>query len=158
MQRGNGLLRLSRIAAALTGLLALAALIAPLPKAASAAAERTIVLDARMFAYTPGRLRVNQGDRVTLTLQSSDVVHGLYIDGYDVDIQAQPGQPAETTFVADRLGKFKFRCSVTCGAMHPFMIGELVVGPNIPFWRAVAALLIVSVGTVITLRLGGHKA
>ena len=41
--------------------------------------------------------------------------------------------------------------------MHPFMIGELVVGPNIPFWRAVAALLVVSVGTVITLVLGGHK-
>ena len=141
----------------LTGLLALTALIAPLPSAASAAAERTIMLDARMFAYTPGRLRVNQGDRVTLTLQSSDVVHGLYIDGYGVDIQAQPGQPAEATFVADRLGKFKFRCSVSCGAMHPFMIGELVVGPNIPFWRAVAALLIVSVGTVIALLLSGHK-
>jgi len=146
------------IAAVLTGLLALAALIAPLPKAASAAAERSIVLDARMFAYTPGRLRVNQGDRITLTLQSSDVVHGLYIDGYGVDIQAQPGQPAETTFVADRLGKFKFRCSVTCGAMHPFMIGELIVGPNIPFWRAVAALLVVSLGTVISLVLSGHKA
>ena len=78
------------IAAVLTGLLALVVLIAPLPSAASAAAERSIVLDARMFAYTPGRLRVNQGDRVTLTLQSSDVVHGLYIDGYGVDIQASP--------------------------------------------------------------------
>jgi cytochrome c oxidase subunit 2 len=106
-----------------------------------------------MAAYEPGRVRVNQGDRVTLKLESTDVVHGLYVDGYDVDIRAQPGLPAEATFVADKAGKFKFRCSVSCGAMHPFMIGELVVGPNLPFGRAVAALVIVTVGCLFTLRL-----
>jgi heme/copper-type cytochrome/quinol oxidase subunit 2 len=95
---------------------------------------------------------------VTITLVPEDVVHGVFVDGYDVDIRAEPGKPATATFTADRMGKFRFRCSVSCGAMHPFMIGELVVGPNIPFWRAVAALLVVTVGTVITLVLGGHKA
>ncbi len=139
------------VLASLTALLALAALLLPLPVAAGAPAEHHIQVNARMFAFDPHRVRVGLGDQVTITLVSDDVVHGVFVDGYDVDIQAEPGKPASATFTADRLGKFRFRCSVSCGSMHPFMIGELVVGPNIPFWRAAAALLIVAVGSVVTL-------
>ncbi len=138
-------------AAGTTVLLALAALLAPLPAGTGAPTERQVDLHARMFAFEPARVRVNLGDRVTINLHSTDVVHGVFIDGYDVDITAEPGKPAQATFVADRVGKFRFRCSVTCGSMHPFMIGELVVGPNTPFWRAVAALIVVAGGTMLTL-------
>lgn len=143
----------SLAAAVATALLALAALLVPLPTGAAAAGEREITLDARMFAFEPGRLRVNQGDRVTVILHSTDVVHGLYIDGYGIDITAEPGRPAQASFVADKLGKFRYRCSVSCGAMHPFMIGELIVGPNIPFGRAVASLFIVAIGSLVTVAL-----
>lgn len=139
------------ILAAVTVALALVALLVPLPAAARTPVDHHVQIDARMFAFEPSRLRVGLGDTVTLTLVSEDVVHGIYVDGYNVDIEAEPGKPTQATFVADRLGKFRFRCSVTCGAMHPFMIGELVVGPNIPFWRAAAALLIVAVGSLVTL-------
>jgi heme/copper-type cytochrome/quinol oxidase subunit 2 len=73
----------------------------------------------------------------------------LYVDGYDVKTEVEPGQSAQVRFVADRPGKFKFRCSVSCGNLHPFMIGELVVEPNLPFWRAVMALLIAVVGATM---------
>ena len=139
--------------AGLTALLALLALLLPLPTAAGSPSQHDFQLNARMFAFAPSRLQVNQGDQVTITLVSEDVVHGVYIDGYDVNIQAEPGKPAQASFVADQRGKFRLRCSVSCGAMHPFMIGELVVGPNLPFWRAAAALLIVAVGSVLSLRL-----
>jgi heme/copper-type cytochrome/quinol oxidase subunit 2 len=139
------------VLASLTVLLAAAALLLPLPVAAGAPAEHHLQLNARMFAFDPHRVRVGLGDQVTITLVSEDVVHGVFVDGYGVDIWAEPGKPATATFIADRLGKFRFRCSVSCGAMHPFMIGELVVGPNLPFWRAAAALLIVAVGSVVTL-------
>jgi heme/copper-type cytochrome/quinol oxidase subunit 2 len=90
---------------------------------------------------------VNPGDTVTLQLVSTDVVHGLYVDGYDVSVEADPGQTATLTFVADRSGSFRFRCNVTCGAMHPFMIGKLTVGTNHWLFRSIglAALAIVSV-------------
>jgi len=59
------------------------------------------------------------GDHVTIDLVSTDVVHGLYLDGYDLNVTADPGQTATLSFVADRSGSFRFRCSVTCGALHP---------------------------------------
>ena len=87
--------------------------------------------------------------RCVLTLEATDVVHGLYLDDYGVSIVAEPGQPAMLRFVADRAGAFRFRCSISCGAMHPFMIGKLVVGPNLVWLRAVLVTLIVAAGAVI---------
>ncbi|MHB8779398.1 MAG: cupredoxin domain-containing protein, partial [Anaerolineales bacterium] len=81
--------------------------------------------------------KVNPGDTVTLQLVSTDVVHGLYVDGYDVSVEADPGQSATLTFIADKPGSFRFRCNVTCGAMHPFMIGKLTVGTNDWLYRSI---------------------
>ncbi len=119
-------------------LIALAALVVafvPFP-AVSSAASRTFKIDANQFAYTPSTLRVNPGDTVTIRLISTDVVHGLYVDGYDVSVEADPGQTAALTFVADKPGSFRFRCNVTCGALHPFMIGKLNVGVNAWLYRS----------------------
>jgi len=99
--------------------------------------DRRFHLEAHSFAYTPSTLTVNAGDRVTLELAAVDYVHGLYLDGYDLNLTAEPGHTERLTFVADKPGSFRFRCSVTCGALHPFMIGKLEVGPNWLLWRAV---------------------
>jgi heme/copper-type cytochrome/quinol oxidase subunit 2 len=108
----------------------------PLPAATPSPVERTIRVQASRFAYEPGVVRVNPGDRVTIELTSLDVVHGLAVDGYDVEAQVDPGQTASISFTADRAGSFRMRCSVTCGDMHPFMVGKLQVGPNTLLWRA----------------------
>jgi heme/copper-type cytochrome/quinol oxidase subunit 2 len=117
---------------------------APLPVQTIAPQERTFRIDARQFAYSPSELHVNPGDTVTIQLVSNDVVHGLYVDGYGVSVQADPGQTATLTFTADKPGAFRFRCNVTGGAMHPFMIGKLTVGTNQWLYRSVtlAALVI----------------
>ncbi len=140
----------------LIGLIALAIAFVPLPitfaeRAASAEraapAERHFRVEASSFQYTPEAIQVNAGDQVTIDLVAMDVVHGLYIDGYDLNVTADPGQTASLSFVADRSGTFRFRCSVTCGALHPFMIGKLNVGTNDLLWRGIGfALLGVVVG------------
>lgn len=140
--------RRQALIAANTALLIFAAMVAPLPLAASAPQTRTLAINARAFAYEPATIRVQHGDTVTIHLESLDVVHGLFIDGYDVDIQAEPGKSAQVTFVADKEGKFNFRCSVSCGTLHPFMIGEIKVGPNARFVRAIVATLIATLGAI----------
>ena len=120
---------------AAVALVALLILFIPLPEAASSPTERTFRIQASQFAYSPAVLSVNHGDQVTIELMATDVVHGLAVDGYNVEIISDPGQTARLSFTADRQGTFRFRCSVTCGNMHPFMIGKLQVGQNDLMWR-----------------------
>lgn len=136
-----------RWAVAVTLVFLLLALFAPLQVSGPAPQQRTIELIARSFEFLPGTVRVNRGDTVTIRLQAEDVVHGMYVDGYDIQAQAEPGQPAELRFVADRAGAFRIRCAVPCGNLHPFMIGKLVVGPNLIWLRALLAAVITALGT-----------
>ncbi len=127
--------------------------------------ERVIEVTARSYAFEPSVIRVHRGDRVRLRFASLDVVHGFYLEGYDLDVQIEPMEPEvllrrgsagepervrELVFTADRSGKFRYRCSVTCGTMHPFMVGELVVAPN--------RLAPTSMGAAIGLLVGGFVA
>ena len=109
----------------------------PLPVPSITPHERTFEIDARQYSYSPSELQVNQGDTVTIQLVSTDVVHGLSVDGYDISIEADPGQTATLTFTANKAGSFRFRCNVTCGTMHPFMIGKITVGNNNWLYRSI---------------------
>ena len=129
---------------------ALAVAFAPFPATiAQAPVGRVFRLEASQFAYVPAELSVNSGDTVTIQLTSTDVVHGLYLDGYGISVQADPGQSATMTFVANRSGSFRFRCNVTCGAMHPFMIGKLTVGGDAALYRGIGLALIGAIGMVL---------
>jgi heme/copper-type cytochrome/quinol oxidase subunit 2 len=125
---------------------------APLPAPSITPQERTFRIDARQFAYSPSELHVNPGDTVTLQLVSNDVVHGLYVDGYDVSVEADPGQTTTLTFVADKPGSFRFRCNITCGAMHPFMIGKLTVGPNQWMYRSIGLAGLTAIAVVVSIK------
>lgn len=116
---------------------------------------RRFDIKAEQYAYTPSRIVVRRGDQVRLRLASRDVVHGLYMEGQDLNAFIYPGRllfnlgrgttgsdysPAEEmVFQVDRWGKYHYRCSVTCGTLHPFMQGELIVEPNYPFRVGIGA-------------------
>jgi len=116
----------------------------PFYPALPAHTERVFQVEASSFRFDPAVLKVDPGDRVTIELTSSDVVHGLYIDGYGLQVSADPGQTNRLTFVADQIGSFRLRCSVTCGDLHPFMIGKLRVGPNLLLWRGTGMVVLIS--------------
>lgn len=115
--------------------------------------DRTFVITAHKYAYDPPVLWVNRGDRIHIQLVAKDVTHGFYLEGYNLEAKMRPEngtfwvkQPSqggdykeveEISFVATRSGKFRYRCSLTCGYMHPFMQGELIVRPNYLYNTAV---------------------
>ena len=125
---------------------------APMPVQPIAPQERTFRMEARQFAYSPSELNVNPGDTVTIQLISTDVVHGLYVDGYNVSVEANPGQTATLTFIAKKPGSFRFRCNVTCGAMHPFMIGKLTVGENHWLLRSIGLAALGVMGVFVSIK------
>ncbi len=131
-------------------ILALLVLLVPLPFTTSPT-TRQVTLTAEQFAFDPPVLHVNQGDRIQLTLQASDVTHGFYLDSYGLERRVEPGLSQSIEFVAGQPGKFRYRCSVSCGSLHPFMMGELVVNPNWPFARTLALTLIVVAATLFYL-------
>jgi heme/copper-type cytochrome/quinol oxidase subunit 2 len=118
--------------------------------------RRDFNIVARKYAYDPSVIKVNQGDEVHVKFSSKDVMHGFYLEGYDIDALAEPGKaqikfrhpsmtgsfvPAdEIVFTADKRGKFRYRCSMTCGYMHPFMMGVLIVEPNSLFGQALGLM------------------
>jgi len=130
--------------------LALVLVLLPLP-VSTAPTTREVTINAEQCVFDPPVLHVNKGDRVIVTLQADDVVHGLYLDGYDIDMRVEPGISQRVEFVANRTGKFRYRCSVACGTLHPFMIGELIVGPNLPYLRAIGLALVVLAATLFYL-------
>jgi heme/copper-type cytochrome/quinol oxidase subunit 2 len=125
---------------------------APLPVPSIAPQERTFQIDARQFSYSPSELNANIGDTVTIKLVSNDVVHGLYVDGYDISVEADPGQAKTLTFIANKSGSFLFRCNVTCGAMHPFMIGKLTVGSNHRLYRSIGLAAFAVIGVIVSIK------
>ena len=137
---------------ALTGVVLISLLSVPLgsflPLPSPDPQTREFTVNARKFSYSPERISVNKGDRVILTLKPKDVSHGLYVDSYDVETRAAPKKEGTVEFVADNPGTYRFRCSVTCGVMHPFMIGEVAVEPNTPFQGAAAGILVLALGVV----------
>jgi hypothetical protein len=126
-----------------------------LPGASSAevGSVREIVLRARAYEYTPRTIQVQRGQRVKLTLIAEDVTHGLILESYDIEMESAPRQdpPPSVEFIADKGGKFHFRCTTVCGPLHPFMVGEFVVEPynKLPIaWGMTLAVAVVAVAGV----------
>jgi heme/copper-type cytochrome/quinol oxidase subunit 2 len=121
----------------------------PFPAAGDLGKDQIIDIQASQFQFEPGTIKVKPGDQVTINLTALDVAHGIYLDGYGLDLKVDPGQTKSFTFTADRQGSFRFRCSVSCGAFHPFMIGKFQVGPNSTLLRGVglSAIALIAIMT-----------
>ncbi|MDK1031383.1 MAG: ethylbenzene dehydrogenase-related protein [Planctomycetia bacterium] len=118
---------------------------------------RVITILAKRFVYNPSQITIDEGELITLRLESLDVSHGLYLDGYEINIKARPGKVGKATFVADKTGRFSFRCSETCGEFHPYMIGYLTVGPNRRYHWFIGALAVCAAGVALAVLTGRKR-
>ncbi len=127
--------------------------------------SRNIIVKARQYSYDPEHLEVNKGDTLHIRLVSLDVSHGFYLEGYDVDAEIQanlktfkvrhPSQgfnwkdTTEIFLIVNKTGKFRYRCSHTCGTMHPFMQGEMIVSPNNLLHAGIGGIIGFVIGLVL---------
>ncbi len=93
--------------------------------ASAPAAGQTIetTVEASNFQFEPAEINAKVGDTLKLTFKNKNGVHGLAIDGLNVDLK--DGETAE--IVLDKAGTYDFYCSIMCGAGHDNMTGKIVV-------------------------------
>ena len=96
-------------------------------KGPEVAAVKEFKITANNFAFSPSTITVKKGDKVKLTVTSTDVDHGIAIKEYDINTKVNKGKTETIEFTADKAGEFEFYCSVFCGSGHKNMKGKLIV-------------------------------
>ena len=79
------------------------------------------------WAFQPDTITVKKGDRVRLSITSTDVAHGFALPDFGVHQDLESGKTSVIEFTADKQGRFSFFCSVFCGDGHRGMKGLLIV-------------------------------
>ena len=98
-----------------------------------AQARRDFSVTARKYGYSvsdssTAEIRVHKDDMVTITFSAEDIPHSFTIsdDHYRIDRRAEKGKPITFKFLADKVGQFDIRCTLTadqkCKDMHATLI------------------------------------
>ena len=87
-------------------------------------------LVAQVWSFSPGEIRVPAGSTVTFVATSSDVVHGFFIHGVNINAMLLPGQVTRVTARFERPGEYRFLCHEYCGIAHHTMAGKVIVTPG----------------------------
>jgi cytochrome c oxidase subunit 2 len=86
-------------------------------------------LVAQVWFFEPKEIRVPVGSEVTFEATSRDVIHGLRIQGTNVNLMIVPGQVSRATARFDRPGEYLVVCHEYCGLGHHTMAGKVIVEP-----------------------------
>jgi cytochrome c oxidase subunit 2 len=98
---------------------------------AEAAAEEAPVKRIQMIAenwkFIPNEILVRKGTRVVLEIQSYDSPHSFVMKAYRIKVPLPEKKTTTIEFIADKVGKFRWRCGRPCGDGCAKMTGKLVV-------------------------------
>jgi cytochrome c oxidase subunit 2 len=90
-----------------------------------------------LFKYPDGHvdevLHVPLDEPVRLVMTSQDVIHGLYIPAFRVNMDVVPGRYNKIWFRAVQPGEFQLYCTQYCGQGHSDMTTKVVVHPRSDF-------------------------
>ena len=84
---------------------------------------------AHVFAFTPAKITIPRGSRVTFYVTTPDVVHGFSIPLTDVNLMVVPGWVSSTAHTFHDPGTYLMVCNEYCGSGHQFMAAQVEVTP-----------------------------
>ncbi len=80
------------------------------------------------WRWEPADIRLRGGDLVRLHIFNEDNYdHGFAIEAFGINKRLFPRRETIVEFVASRVGRFQFYCSVPCGKGHYDQIGAIFV-------------------------------
>lgn len=86
-----------------------------------------LTLVAQIWAFLPNEIRVPAGSEVTFVATSKDVIHGLHVEGTNVNVMIIPGRVTSQKARFEKPGEYQFVCHEYCGAGHHVMFGKVIV-------------------------------
>ncbi len=86
-----------------------------------------VVMIGKAWVFEPAEVRVPAGTAITFTATSSDVLHGLHVDGTRLNMMLVPGQVSQNTYRFEEPGRYLILCHEYCGAGHHTMYGTVIV-------------------------------
>ena len=94
--------------------------------------EVTAMQFAFIFHYpqgdiTTGELHVPTGRKVSLRLESKDVIHAFWVPQFRLKQDVIPGQPTVLSFTPTKPGKYPIVCAELCGPYHGGMRSAVIV-------------------------------
>lgn len=88
---------------------------------------KVIHMVAENWKFTPDEIRVKKGTVLRLEIQSYGAPHSFVLKPYRIKEPLPQNKKTTVEFVADKPGKFKWRCGRPCGDGCAKMTGKLVV-------------------------------
>jgi heme/copper-type cytochrome/quinol oxidase subunit 2 len=88
-----------------------------------------VEIEAGSFYYKPNALKLKKGEKVTIKLNSVDMMHDFVIDDLGLKIPVtKSGESATVEFTPTKTGEFEFYCSVGNGYhKKQGQVGKLIV-------------------------------
>lgn len=82
---------------------------------------------AENWKWTPKEILVRKGTHVVLEIQSYGAPHSFLLKAYRLKVPLPEKKTTRIEFVADKVGKFTWRCGRPCGDGCAKMRGKLIV-------------------------------
>ncbi len=99
----------------------------PKPTPPPPSAVRTIDITTTNFAFTPSRITVKKGEKITLRVKGVEGTHGFAVSDLGINVSATAGQTVTVELPTDTAGSFSFFCSIPCGPGHKDMKGTITI-------------------------------
>lgn len=89
--------------------------------------EYEVIMTLQTFSFEPNEIKVPKGAKVTFTMTSKDVVHGINVPHTNINTMVVPGYIQKITQTFNESDEFILICNEYCGIGHDQMSAKIIV-------------------------------